>query len=380
MSTRISRKDAKSQRHNPFSRPACRARPGRSAAPRAVQARRLNSPAAYRLPPSPFAPLRLCVKHRVKRGFTLVELLVTVTIIAILAGVVLAALNAARQTARQAKTKATIAKLDQVIMRRYDSYMTRRVPISTSGMNPYDAAEARLDAIRDLMRMEMPERWNDINNPPISFPWGSVPQPAVHCIYYQQYNTAFTRYGANLVARFGPAECLYMIVSTCGGDAMENFSQSEIGDIDGDGLPEFLDGWGHPIMFLRWAPGFTGESAVQIGCPITSHDPFDARNIDDGQNTFYGGTDIRPNAYHLIPLIYSAGPDGKIVVDDNGIPQLQGLGLVIDDENITNGYFYGIHLSPPEPFSPYARNSLIGAPDGTGDHYDNIHNHRIEAR
>ena len=47
-----------------------------------------------------------------------------------------------------------------------------------------------------------------------------------------------------------------MIVSMGSPEAMEQFSQSEIGDTDHNGYPEFLDGWGKPIFFLRWAPGF----------------------------------------------------------------------------------------------------------------------------
>ncbi len=55
-----------------------------------------------------------------------------------------------------------------------------------------------------------------------------------------------------------------MIVTlACGdGEAKTLFKESEIGDTDGDGAPEFLDGWKHPISFLRWAPGF--DSQIQL--------------------------------------------------------------------------------------------------------------------
>src|SRR5512144_1810865 len=61
-----------------------------------------------------------------RRAFTLVELLVTIVIITLLAAIALGAINSARQTAREAKTKALIAKLNQIIMQRYESYTTRR--------------------------------------------------------------------------------------------------------------------------------------------------------------------------------------------------------------------------------------------------------------
>ena len=62
------------------------------------------------------------------------------------------------------------------------------------------------------------------------------------------------------------AECLYMIViNACGdGEAKTLFSESTIGDTDGDGAPEFLDGWGHPISFLRWAPGFVSDIQLNV--------------------------------------------------------------------------------------------------------------------
>jgi hypothetical protein len=37
---------------------------------------------------------------------------------------------------------------------------------------------------------------------------------------------------------------------------MESFRADEIGDIDKDGAMEFWDGWGRPILFLRWPASF----------------------------------------------------------------------------------------------------------------------------
>ena len=54
------------------------------------------------------------------------------------------------------------------------------------------------------------------------------------------------------------AKCLYLLV-TMGleeSDVLENFSPSDIGDPTGSGCNCFLDAWGKPIEFLRWAPGF----------------------------------------------------------------------------------------------------------------------------
>jgi prepilin-type N-terminal cleavage/methylation domain-containing protein len=311
----------------------------------------------------------------VARGFTLIELLVTITIIGILAGVALGALQAARQAAREASTKALIAKLDHVIMQRYDSYLTRRVPISTRGFPPKVAAEFRLVALRDLMRMEMPERWTDVDNGPLDFPvpswsWPSgtnvatlgdgswkvtlptgrilhipprLARPGMVAVYAQKLQAARANHPTDQVGEFGPAECLYMIVALGMPEAMEHFSPSEIGDADEDGLPEFHDAWGRPIMFLRWAPGFT-DSEIQTGDPINDHDPFDTRGVD-------------PDAVRLIPLIYSAGRDKEWDLDPS-------------KDYVFGGDPMALNASP-----------LPGTPvdeDGDGlNHLDNIDNHHI---
>lgn len=264
-------------------------------------------------------------------GFTLVELLVVVTIIGILAGIVFGAVQAARETAKEAKTKAMIAKLDGIIMARYESYTTRRAPINTSGMAPLLAAQARLNAIRDLMRMEMPERWTDISTAPVG---GLIPRPALSQRYVAQYSAQAPS------TEHGPAECLYMIVMLGDSTAREQFADNEIGDTDGDDYPEFVDGWGRPIYFLRWAPGFV-DSDIQTNDPGADHDPFDPRKVDGG-------------AFRLVPLVYSAGPDGQ----------------------------YGIEVIKDHAYTGDPYTAAIGGPaqDGTGERrHDNIHNHRIEA-
>ena len=261
----------------------------------------------------------------------MVELLVTIVIIGIMAGMVLGALNAARNTAREAATKATIAKLNAIVMQKYESFMTRRVPIQIPpGTPPQLAAWMRLDAIRDLMRMEMPERWVDVSKMPAQFPARTqtingvlystgpyvVPQPALHRLYQAKYQPNPADEGSITVKQnddLSHAKCLFMVVSLGNPEAMEQFSQSEIAT-DSDGWQYFVDGWGKPIFFLRWAPGFSnwegvaspptpaGYSQIQTGNPTTDHDPFDSRNLE-------------PNAYRLIPLIFSFGRTGEPNLD-----------------------------------------------------------------
>jgi len=280
-------------------------------------------------------------------AFTLIEMLVTVTVIVILAGIVMGGLRIGRREAREARTRATITKLDRIIMQKYESYRTRRVPLRIPrNVTLKEAAQMRLLALRDLMRMEMPERWNDVTDNPVS----GIQRPALSHAYLSMYQNA----SGGAVGRNGPAECLYLIVMTGTSSAREEFSESEIDDTDGDGLMEFVDGWGKPIFFLRWAPGFTPESDIQSGDPVNDHDPLDVHNVD-------------PPAFRMVPLIYSGGNDNSRYNPVTG-------------QNAK----YDIQLGKEYRFNgdPYA-DPTIGAPvDEHGDglnHYDNITNHQIRS-
>ena len=381
-----------------------------------------------------------------RSAFTLIELLVTITIIGILSAMVLGALHAAGEAAHEYATKGTIAKLHNIIMERYESYMTRRVPINTAGFPPSVAAQYRLFAIRDLIRMEMPERWTDVvasasstytvplAMPCMSFNWlpysptfyqpndtlpdGStdsknwtvfltatgpvlkvvkdLDRPALSNLYEQRHqqvrNHLITVKGMTssdaeeLISKNGGSECLYMIVALGSPEALEQFNSSEIGDVDGDTLPEFLDGWGRPISFLRWPAGFN-NSDIQPNIPqdfwmidtivtpdnpraiasSTDHDPFDTRKVDTVVVEKIDGTTYNlATGWRLVPLIYSVGPDGKD-------------GLVSGEEYQYNG-------NPYCTLKNTKTSKLVGvgapndAPDEDGTHLDNITNHHIEMR
>jgi prepilin-type N-terminal cleavage/methylation domain-containing protein len=286
-----------------------------------------------------------------RRGVTLIELLVVILIISILAALVLGVAAVAGETARQAQTRHVVERLHTLMVEHYGTYKTRRVKLHESDSTmvgieaqianrfPNDAirknqalAEARLYAMRELMLMEVPDRWSDVllgdlgvdsdlppnaENPPLYF----AGRTDLSSVYLRRYKALIGR--TNTVSgqpnKVGDirnnqgAECLYMIVTlACGdGEARSLFKEADIGDVDGDGAPEFLDGWGHPISFLRWAPGFDSQIQLNANDLQTSdktlptywttaaakdHDPFDLFRRD-------------PLAFRLTPLIYSPGRD-----------------------------------------------------------------------
>ena len=297
------------------------------------------------------------IKRR-RSGLTLVELLVVVMIITLLASVALFAMFAATETAREARTRSMITRISDLIIPIYESYRTRRVPIQI-GLNtsPKAAAILRLDALRELMRMELPDRITDVNDPPVKL----STRPALNQAYQRIVTARSTGWGE---ANQG-SECLYMILSRIqDGDTngLEFLRETEVDDTDGDGMPEILDGWGKPIAFLRWAPGFLAQSALQDGVHANGPDQFDPLGVraDNDNDANVNGT---PVTFSLYPLVFSAGADREFGIATN-----------------SSGFRYSQTQPPNNPYSPSSADSnpdpKFGTPDTTTEAYlDNLHNH-----
>ena len=343
-------------------------------------------PSALRLPPSAF-----------RTGFTLVELLVTMIIISILAGITLGVLQKAHQAADTAKTRSMIARLHNQIMLRWEGYRTRRVPLNIAvpvgdpyANDPKYVAGKRLIAMRELMRLELPERYTDITDEPVLINPKKGSQPATGTAVWQAYSRRYKNNTVNNAPKvpteqYEGAECLYMIITMNNEDdfaGAEQFKPKDSGDADGDGMLEFHDAWGQPIEFLRWAPGFISDlqpsldgkdGAAFAGNPDQTANPRQPNVYHDPMDPMK----LQKDALALFPLVYSGGLDRQS-----------------DIYRGSSGFKYQIPASGPN--NPYATltTSLpsgilapIGAPfdvdgDGDGDDgsSDNITNHLIGLR
>ena len=355
-------------------------------------------------------------------GLTLIELLISITILATLAGLFLGASNSAMESARKARTKTTISKIHSLLMERWDDYSTRRVDINRnledsitanfpdSGERGAAMADVRLLALRELLKLELPDRWSDIDlmnayNYPVSREGAFVQSvPVISQAYFRRRQAVINGLtsGASPLSLQdatdrlndnGSAECLYMVVMlfTGDGEARTLFSQQDIGDTDEDGAPEFLDGWGRPIRWIRWPAGFVARSPLMTGNPQLEPDPFDPfrRNAIDVRppaNSFPGslvnyvahlrGTDgpNRAVGYRLIPLIFSSGPDGigdmssriNDILSDSTVRETALDPYDWDEE--FNAYEFGSFGDNP------------ANPDGDDNSLDNIHNHQLDGR
>lgn len=219
-------------------------------------------------------------------GFSLVELLVVISIILVLMAMAGAAVSAARNGQRQQSTEALIAKLDAVVAQQYAGYGARPVQAATPA--------ARGVALRQLATGDLPDRWTDVqamaSNPT---QYRSPHQRA----YIGIWNSMATKPSPT----FAGAECLFMIVMRGGIAnclACGDLADATIGDKDGDGASEFWDAWGNPVGFILWPGG--------LKLPAESSDFYFARAAP-----FTAGATGRL----MRPLIYSAGPDGEYGFD-----------------------------------------------------------------
>ncbi|GAA5504919.1 type II secretion system protein [Novipirellula caenicola] len=292
--------------------------------------------------------------HR-RNGFTLVEILVVIVILGVMGGMVVTATQGVTNSARHARTKMIISAIDGVIQEQYDSYKYRPYPIvlpnfsrTTAGSPPvtldyevlaYEAARVRLIMTRDLQRMELPDKMLDVvtsgggvqgpiaitavanqvaentdgkiiryfNNPANPrYQFNVVWDPARKVkTYYDRYQANST-IGNTWTSENEGAECLYLIMATsfvAGSPAIDSIPSANIGDTDSDGMLEILDGWGQPLLFIRWPAGYNDPTGgVQTSIP----DEFDPFRSDFGY-TVAGETE----PYSLRPLIVSAGSDGE---------------------------------------------------------------------
>ncbi len=350
-----------------------------------------------------------------RTAFTLVELMVVIAVIALLASMVLVALWGAQQEARIDRTRSQITRLNQLIMSQWESYQTRPLPVRTVPLLSDTAspqrsrARQRLDIMRELMRMEMPDRVADIEDEP----------------YYGNAKLGFKRttlsraYLRRANALFGPlsfrpmvnpldpneersydlsswnkahqgAECLYLIVSMLNDDeteALSFFRDDEIGDVDGDGMREFIDAWGNPLVFLRWPlglqirPWWGATSADAHTFLPSTPDSFDLSRADPLWND---GSDTN-DPFTLTPVIISAGPDGlygfgteiDVPVGGPNVLQYRATLRVPHDPYVLNP---PVPTPPPFP-NPNAppNNPAVGQPVNS-DFDDNIHSHLLEVR
>lgn len=290
-------------------------------------------------------------KQITRRGFTIIELLVVIGLIAFLVSVLTVALGNALSSARQRATQATLIKIDGLLQQRLDAFNTNldrtakrgEVAIAAKALQTYlnqNGLPGLLDPVCELLA-----RKNRFRQ---AFPQtGQTGSPAG--VDAPSLVAAGQPFNGNAQNEAESSEYLYYMLKQSDffgvppvGDS--DFSASETADTDGDGRQEFVDAWKRPFRFYRWPTRLLKVNGASSsldrltagllikGLPAPPTQPGDADPLsqdgDDRLGLFAkqqspgGQTPAQYAAnfeqfwhtlqtYH-VPLVVSAGQDGSL--------------------------------------------------------------------
>lgn len=222
-------------------------------------------------------------------GYSLTELLVVMAIILTLTSLAAAGVSAATGSQKRYRTAALIGKLDTIIATQYAEYASRNVDVPTGG--------SRSAILRAIASGDLPDTWTVVSS--------MATRPDAELTPHQRaykaiWNSILDSDKARIALTNASAECLFMIVMQGGvADCLDcRLSRIDVGDQDGDNMPEFLDAWGSPIAFV-FQPSGLKLPAGSSEAFFSSAEPFSATVPSLGEGK--GGL--------IRPLIFSAGPD-----------------------------------------------------------------------
>ncbi|WLD10542.1 type II secretion system protein [Planctellipticum variicoloris] len=291
-------------------------------------------------------------------GFTLLELLVVIGLILFMMTVLVMTIGNAIGSAKENATRATLLKIDGLLQQRIDAFYTNLEQAAKRGEIAADA-EGRTRIGKSFASYLS-------NNALIDLPSNLRPM----LVRKYRFRLAFPQTGdssgtleadspglvlpgkafaGNLPDKYESSEYLYyMLVQSdfFGVPPVDDgeFSSTEVGDLDNDGRPEFLDAWGNPLRFYRWstriirprglsfAPDQTVTQLLVGGVPASPTASGDTSPLTldpDDQLSAFGRMQLSRNndpaqiaadferAFHTLqsyhcPLVISAGRDGKL--------------------------------------------------------------------
>ena len=305
-------------------------------------------------------------------GFTLVELLVVVAIIATLLGLSAGAAALLVTDAREAATRATLAKVDGKLRVRLAALrrsadrgtgdgsrvgrgvvtplsvkteQARRMPAYLVSFKPQEGPDMQFGTEDDVFPEPLFES-QDVTLRVLN--GGDADGPFAggnYTVGSETFEPLFDSEADYVVDPTASSEALYRFLTTGESygarDAADTaFTESELADADGDGLREIVDGFGNPLRFYRWPtrlvrPPSDGSGVVDLdGSGII--EPAEAEvqaPFGRSEVALYRGTEYAAAAAALLggsappaePTIPEDAADGTPFPNDPFLPTLGSL-------------------------------------------------------
>ncbi|MFK8112772.1 MAG: type II secretion system protein [Rubripirellula sp.] len=363
---------------------------------------------------------------RDRQAFTLVELLVTMVIAGLISSMVAIALTGAQKSARETRGRAFVDRLNMIALQLYEEESSRNFGGYSSIWTGESLNQSQLVWKRDWLRAALPQSKADVDagsgrtGAPAVFPVrfltatgaANIPNLANNSpnidrnLQSNQYrsrvvNTLSILSGTplNWDAAYAAwsethesAECLYLIFASrtlSGEPLLSQLRPRDIADTDGDGMPEIVDPWGEPVLWMRTPVGFylkndwtKSETTVaemrslmnSLGpdpIDILRTDPRNQYTDDDNPTDVIDMTAVNGNrevdklTFFARPIVVSAGADqefdmvlkvpgtGRETMADNGVTSAT-MGQLAQQWNgfalINHPTGYGSTVFFPDPF------------------------------
>lgn len=251
--------------------------------------------------PSPVpTPTPRCLNERSgtrrRAAFTLAELLIVISILAVLGGLALSVIRGARYDANASRTATQLTQIERFLNERLEEYAVRVLPFRLASLQivvppPRQLQPVEIGRLRNRMLIEYitsempcdpsqvtllsgsPPPWVNFVSQHFENDFGSVvdtagnslvdlmrieptvpPQFRVNppSLLMRMTRRLTVEPPSNVINDAYCAECLYEILNSHNdlySSGLDALFADEIGDTDGDGRMEVLDAWGEPVIF-----------------------------------------------------------------------------------------------------------------------------------